>query len=329
MSEGAARESGAYMSANKTIIPCPICRGDAEMADDPRGDAARFKCQRCGHFGATGTAYSMLAHHTWAPRQIANASGWVREHQGIQFSRDHIEFVASLATPSVGERAMKILLEFARRAPEIGQTFDFRFDAEMVDWIAVSWSIDIGAVEYLFVHYLNATGLIEGQYVESIGPGFLHTCQITPQGHTQLEEMRLGGRESQIGFCAMWFSPKLLPVWTHGIEPAIRASGYDPQRIDRIEHNNKIDDQIVATIRRSRFVVADFTGNRGGVYFEAGFAMGLDIPVIWTIRGGRFHRVHFDNRQYNFVDWTFERLADFKVRLQNRIEATLGRGPKA
>jgi hypothetical protein len=48
---------------------------------------------------------------------------------------------------------------------------------------------------------------------------------------------------------------------------------------------------------------------------------------VWTIRSGRFHRVHFDNRQYNFVDWSFDDLRDFKVRLQNRIEATLGRGP--
>ncbi len=33
-----------------------------------------------------------------------------------------------------------------------------------------------------------------------------------------------------------------------------------------------------------RFMIADFTGHRGGVYFEAGFAHGLGIPVIWTCR---------------------------------------------
>lgn len=41
------------------------------------------------------------------------------------------------------------------------------------------------------------------------------------------------------------------------------------------EHSNKIDDEIIGEIRRSAFIVADFTGHRGGVYFEAGFAMGL------------------------------------------------------
>ena len=33
----------------------------------------------------------------------------------------------------------------------------------------------------------------------------------------------------------------------------------------------------MAEIRRSRFVVADYTGQVNGVYFEAGFALGLGL----------------------------------------------------
>ena len=124
----------------------------------------------------------------------------------------------------------------------------------------------------------------------------------------------------------MWFHEKLLPLWTKGIYKAISDAGYRPERIDRVEHNNKIDDQIIAMIRQSKFVIADFTGGRGGVYFEAGFALGLGIPVIWTVREKRLNRVHFDNRQYNFVTWTDD-VEDFRLRLQNRIEATIGPGP--
>jgi hypothetical protein len=49
-----------------------------------------------------------------------------------------------------------------------------------------------------------------------------------------------------------------------------------------------VDDEIIAEIRRSRFLVADFTCEpekvRGGVYFETCFAMGLNIPIIWTCK---------------------------------------------
>ncbi len=318
---GAGMGDGTYQ--------CPICRTEATTEDVPGRDAIRFNCPRCGRFSMSGSAHAVMSHRQLEPRQIANASGWVREHQGIELSTSDIDFMASLRTPSVGERAAKVLVELGRRAQEIGDSFEFTFgDPSMSDWLAISWSIDARAVQYLFLTYLFEQGLVAGERIMSAdGSGYLINATITPRGYEQVEQMRTGGADSAIGFCAMWFSPKLLPVWTEGIEPAIRGAGYDPRRIDRIHHNNKIDDEIVATIRRSRFIVADFTGNRGGVYFEAGFALGRDIPVVWTIRGGRLHRVHFDSRQYNFVDWSFDALPDFKSRLQNRIEATIGRGP--
>ena len=93
------------------------------------------------------------------------------------------------------------------------------------------------------------------------------------------------------------------------------------------EHVNKIDDEIIAEIRRSRFLVADFTqgqdGARGGVYFEAGFAFGLGIPVIYTCRKDMIEKLAFDTRQYNHIFW--ECNEDLRRSLGNRIAATIGR----
>jgi nucleoside 2-deoxyribosyltransferase len=292
-------------------------------------DIVRLLCPRCGQYNASGSAYATLGHKELTPRQTANASGWVREHQGVELSTTDLDFLLSLRNPAVNERAAKVLVALDKKLPEIGAEVNFNFrDPNIAEWIAISWSSNAAEVQYLFVEVLLAHGFIAGHASQEMSLlRDLVRVHITPVGYEQLEKMRRGGSSSAIGFCAMWFSPKLMPVWNEAIEPAIRDAGYDPLRIDRIEHNNKIDDEIVAAIRRSRFVVADFTGNRGGVYFEAGFAMGRDIPVIWTIRSGRFHRVHFDNRQYNFVDWSFEDLPGFRNRLQNRIEATIGQGP--
>lgn len=98
-------------------------------------------------------------------------------------------------------------------------------------------------------------------------------------------------------------------------------------RIDRSEHNNKIDDEIIAEIRRAQFVVADFScgadGARGGVYFEAGFAAGLGKPVVYSVRKADLGKLHFDTRQINHIDWNDS--TDLLTRLTNRIEATIGR----
>ena len=56
----------------------------------------------------------------------------------------------------------------------------------------------------------------------------------------------------------------------------------EPIRVDRIVHNDKICDRILAESRLAQFVIADFTGQRSSVYFEAGFAIALGRPVIWT-----------------------------------------------
>jgi nucleoside 2-deoxyribosyltransferase len=64
-----------------------------------------------------------------------------------------------------------------------------------------------------------------------------------------------------------------------------------------------IDARIVAKLKQCRFVVADVTGARTGVYFEAGFALGFGRPVIWTCRRDDAKDMHFDTRQYNHILW--------------------------
>lgn len=127
----------------------------------------------------------------------------------------------------------------------------------------------------------------------------------------------------------MWFSEVTNDAYVKGIAPALVSSGYKPMRIDKKEHNNKIDDEIVAEIRRSRFIVADFTCEpknvRGGVYFEAGFAFGLGIPVVWTCKDTSINDLHFDTRQYAHIVW--KDTADLYAQLKNRVGATVGDGP--
>ena len=58
-------------------------------------------------------------------------------------------------------------------------------------------------------------------------------------------------------YVAMWFNPSMAEIFDKCIEPGVNSAGYKALRIDRKEHNNKIDDEIIAEIRRSRFLIAD------------------------------------------------------------------------
>jgi nucleoside 2-deoxyribosyltransferase len=145
--------------------------------------------------------------------------------------------------------------------------------------------------------------------------GRLHDEQIYRQVQTA----------SAQGFVAMSFRPGMLSAYEDGIEVGITAAGYTPLRVDRHEHLNKIDDEIIGQIRRSRCVVADFTGQRPSVYYEAGFAYGLNLPVIMCCRKDEFKKLHFDVRQFNCIIWS--NAAQLARLLEQRIGRAIGPGP--
>jgi hypothetical protein len=118
---------------------------------------------------------------------------------------------------------------------------------------------------------------------------------------------------------------RLQDAWANGFDPVIRAAGFRPVRIDKEDYVGGITDEILAEIRRSRFVVADYTDQRNGVYFEAGFAEGLGLKVIPTCRVDEIDRLHFDIKHLNTLPW--KSAAELAEGLNRRIRAVIGAGP--
>lgn len=164
------------------------------------------------------------------------------------------------------------------------------------------------------------------------------TVNLRAKAFDEIEKLQ-GAIQTLQAFVAMWFDPGMFESWRTGFAPAIRDAGFEPFRIDGLEHNGKIDDAIVAEIRKSRFLVADFTcggrdvggtfepNPRGGVYYEAGLAHGIGMEVIFTCREDRMPYLHFDTRQFAHIVWNTP--SDLRTSLYNRIAATVKEGPAA
>ncbi|MGB2808734.1 MAG: hypothetical protein WBC22_13400, partial [Sedimentisphaerales bacterium] len=105
--------------------------------------------------------------------------------------------------------------------------------------------------------------------------------------------------DNKRAFVAMWFDKSMDDYYKNGIKKAIEDAGYRAVRIDLQDFTEKICDEIIAGIKRCKFLLSDFSGQRGGVYFEAGFAKGLGRPVIFTVKKDDVEKLHFDTRQYN------------------------------
>jgi nucleoside 2-deoxyribosyltransferase len=147
---------------------------------------------------------------------------------------------------------------------------------------------------------------------------------VTVPGWAAIANLAKPRLDCQQGFVAMWFSDdeRIKSAFVDGIKKLDEDTGFSMFRIDMTHFNEKICDKILVEIRKSRFLIADVTGHRQGVYFEAGFAMGLGLPVIWTCHRDDLNNCHFDTRQYNHIEWTSPE--DLRDKLRDRILATIG-----
>jgi hypothetical protein len=263
-------------------MTCPICKNSeaSKQSDFFKEDAYGWNCPQCGSFKISRRAIKNLENIDDSLRW--KVSAWLVQNAPEMLTTHDIDVSLEAKTPSMHQRATQMLRwlslgysaghefglkelgrwkAYTRRLPSAGLLIGGEVTSSPL--MPVGWCKTIAEMNFMITEVLcNEMGLLQSQNN--------HEYQISPKGWLTLEGVP--NASSQIGFCAMWFNDEVKPLWIEVIEPAIRESGYEPLRIDGKQHNGKIDDEIMASIRASRFVVSDFTGNRGGVYYEAGFA---------------------------------------------------------
>jgi nucleoside 2-deoxyribosyltransferase len=183
--------------------------------------------------------------------------------------------------------------------------------------------------------YLVTSGYLRnvpaiGQNITGIWSGA--NAQMTIMGWEEIRKRNLSVNSKKV-FIAMQFKwegqEELREQVFQKIQEACSEHGYEADLVDQ-NHTGNVTDQIIADIKKSRFVVAEFTYNNRGVYFEAGFARGLDIPVFHVIQEGHADgeekdgkKVHFDIQQVMYRKW--RNPAELKIELSNWILARVGK----
>jgi nucleoside 2-deoxyribosyltransferase len=305
---------------------CPVCHAGCFESFDIHGNTQRI-CPICGRFLFGSSASLFFNFHNGRKDNITyKLSHFFRSISERAFGKsdyflfpvynhEDLQRILDKPDPSVREK-LQLLLQFIA---ELSQYPGFRVHFDLNTDYSVICAKNALESQF-FIQTLTDQDLIVAEQ-ELSGDTY---CKLTSNGWNELERIEQSVMDSQNGFIAMWFDPTQNPT-SDAIKSAITAAGYQPIRIDEVEHVNRIDDEILAKIRQSRFLVADFTGQRHGVYFEAGFMLGLGRTVIWICSKSHFAKVHFDTRQYNTI--VYENTDELKTRLQFRIEAILGKGP--
>lgn len=305
--------------------PCEIC-GETAESIPANGDVLHQHCDRCGEFILSGSAMSLVRNlsrpdKTKLARAVRRAN--IAAVVPTITSNNLSEFFPT-SPPSALKLADDVLVYLSKKSDRL--THFIELSDKMADLMALAHARDARDVNVLIADLLAEPGFL--RKISSDGEPLKY--RLTRDGYARLDELQRKGADSAQAFVAMCFGRGdrrefMDAVYAEGLAKGIRLAGYKPHRVDKGEYNGKIDDEIIRQIRRSRFLVADFTDHVAGVYYETGFAEGLGMPIIQTCHQSQIGGLHFDNRQINTIAW--ENSDQLAEQLQRRIEGTLGKGP--
>ncbi|MGD0217548.1 MAG: hypothetical protein ABSC45_08585 [Desulfobaccales bacterium] len=306
-----------------SIKDCPICKLEDKSIEETSSHgpakSLSIKCPRCKNFIL---AFEALIAIGGIKQPIPKLSAWIRDvnEKGadtpVIYAESFERIPASIPDYSPREKQIKLLQNIERNTKYPGDlvTLNNKYD------FPLAWA----SSENEFVYYI--TSLEERGFIKvrnRSAPGN-YPVTITSAGWDYREQQDKNIEERTQAFVAMSFHKDLEPIWRGPISNAIRKAGYKPHRVDAEPHNELIDMKIISGIKDSRFVVADFTRQNNGVYFEAGYAQGFGLNVIRCVREDDFEKLHFDKNHYNFIRWKTPE--DLEDQLYNFICAIIGKG---
>lgn len=333
------------MSANST--QCPFCGGSAKHAKNQYyASYHEFDCETCLRYNISQSAleyvkekkrngsYSLvncisenIKHNTNEKPNIS----WHLRSQNLHLEKYPEVFVKNvesvLSAPISHVEKPSALLNLVARKLRDKHPFTEAL-LNQKDLLSVKIADIDEAINWL--ETLKSQGLINS--FGGIGTSNLGIpIYMSPAGWAEIQSSNTLGKSNKV-FIAMAFNwgtelNEIKSKYLSAIQDACTSLGYEADIVSQ-HHTGHIVDKIVAEIRDSKFIIADFTFNNRGAYFEAGYARALGKHVIHTVMEGHTDgddsegkRLHFDIQQINYIKWSDTE--ELKERIKDRIKAVI------
>jgi hypothetical protein len=311
---------------------CIVCKTPNVKEAGSGGGNTRYDCERCGSFILAGTAVSTiggkldkvplrrsLMSHTLRRMQLPNDRHLriIRDDELASFWRED-----RLPTPLEQADNLILLIGNIQETPST--------------WARVSPSV-IAATIGIAISPSGGDSSGWGWLNSQLEPRQLYRlhpsdeggkvgAMLTLEGWERYEALHKEIAESRTAFMAMKFGDATLNKMLEDcFRPAVKRTGFELRILTDQQAAGLIDDQIRSGLLAARFVVADLTHGNPGAYWEAGYAEGRGIPVIYTCETGAWktNKPHFDTNHLATIIWDASKPKEAEDALTSMVRATL------
>lgn len=214
---------------------------------------------------------------------------------------------------SPNEKIATILIFIFNKQQFIGDSVDLDYYLNYPKNLSKDGISNIGELVYLLDYLKNENYIKVNRQASLIGNGIRHFdvpshVTLTLKGLDTCIKLTESGINSNKCFVAISFTGETKSYFDNAISIACSDNGFIAERVDRkhTQSEQTINDLIISLIKQSRFCIADFTHNSMGVYFEAGYALGRGLKVIYTCHEDHFDKRHFDIKPLQFIKYKSE-----------------------
>lgn len=117
-------------------------------------------------------------------------------------------------------------------------------------------------------------------------------------------------------FVLMPFAKEFIDIYEYGIKACTKKLGCRCERVDKMEFNDRILDEIYRGIQRADLLIADMTGKNPNVFYEVGYAHALAKEVILLAQNEI--DIPFDLKGHNFIIYS-QSIKELIEKLERRV----------
>ena len=278
---------------------CPFCQQDpAEKRTIPSKDVYVVTCRNCGKYKVTeefcmwsGVEDSnLLIRHadTIDKYPIGHVQGVIHEHN----LRELIPFIGWGSTAETEFMSIKELMESvqipqnpSQKIDKLLQNLDEASHSKVGKRLGLNydmggkWCYAENTEEFLFI--LKAAEE-RGYFAQANFPTGKCTVTLSIEAWERIEDIKQVNQNSRQGFIACWFTDPPNPN-NQAIIEGIKIAGYEPMILQGRHFPETVISKALSEIKKSRFVIVDLTGERKSVFFEAGYALGIGLDIIFVV----------------------------------------------